>query len=160
MLGNVLTIFSFLVYALIIVTLYTYYAVLNHHSSSDLFGFVMLIVFMTYTMIPLTLRMSTTLNVTFSIFHIIITAVLADESQSDVVGSKVSGICNYMSISLYCCACVLQVGANILLLFATHVLCICYFYISEIGLRKIFCETKTVVLSQLTIQKQVQKRVS
>ena len=54
----------------------------------------------------------------------------------------------------------LQVGANILLLVATHVLCICYIYISEIGLRKIFCETKTVVLSRLTIHKQLQKRVS
>ena len=73
-------------------TLYTYYAVLNHHSSSDLLGFVMLTVFMTYTMIPLTLRVSTTLNVTFSIFHIIITAVLSDDSQDDVIGSKVSDI--------------------------------------------------------------------
>ena len=58
------------------------------------------------------------------------------------------------------CVYALQIGANILLLVATHVLCIFYFYISEIGLRKIFCETKTVVLSQLTIQKQLQKRVS
>ena len=86
-----LTIFSGLVYALIIVTIYTYYAVLNHHTSSDLFGLVMLTIFMTYTMIPLTLRVSTTLNVTFSIFHVIITAVLADGSQRDVIGNKVSG---------------------------------------------------------------------
>ena len=86
-----MTIFSGLVYALIIVTIYTYYAVLNHHTSSDLFGFVMLTIFMTYTMIPLTLRVSTTLNVTFSIFHVIITAVLADTTQKDVIGDKVSG---------------------------------------------------------------------
>ena len=52
----------------------------------------MLTVFMTYTMIPLTLRVSTTLNVTFSAFHIIITAVLADSSQDDVIGSKVRDI--------------------------------------------------------------------
>ena len=51
---------------------------------------MLFIVFVTYTMIPLTLRVSTTLNVTFSIFHIIITAVLADESQEDVIGDKVS----------------------------------------------------------------------
>jgi len=51
----------------------------------------MLTIFMTYTMIPLTLRVSTTLNVTFSIFHVIITAVLADGSQRDVIGNKVSG---------------------------------------------------------------------
>lgn len=88
--GNLLTVFSGLVYALLIVTLYTYLAVLNHHSSSDLFGLMLFIVFVTYTMIPLTLRVSTTLNVTFSIFHIIITAVLADSSQSHLIGDKVS----------------------------------------------------------------------
>ena len=87
-----LTVFSGLVYIIIILTLYTYYAVLNHHSSSDLLGFVMLTVFMTYTMIPLTLRVSTTINVTFSIFHVIITAVLADDSQNDVIGNQVSDI--------------------------------------------------------------------
>jgi len=90
LLGNSLTFFSGLVYALIIVTHYTYFALLNHHTSSDLFGLMMFIVFLTYTMIPLTLRVSTTLNVTFSIFHIVITAVLADDSQKDVIGSKVS----------------------------------------------------------------------
>ena len=52
----------------------------------------MLTVFMTYTMIPLTLRVSTTLNVTFSIFHIVITAVVADDSQNDIIGSIVSDI--------------------------------------------------------------------
>lgn len=89
-LGNLLTFFSGLVYALIIITLYTNYAVLNHHTSSDLFGMMMLIIFITYTMVPLTLRVSTTLNVTFSIFHIIITSVIADRSQSSVIGHKVS----------------------------------------------------------------------
>jgi len=51
---------------------------------------MMFIVFVTYTMIPLTLRLSTALNVTFSVFHIIITAVLADDSQDDTIGSQVS----------------------------------------------------------------------
>ena len=92
-LGNLLTFFSGLVYALMIVTHYTYYAVLNHHTSSDLFGMMMFIVFVTYTMIPLTLRVSTTLNATFSIFHIIITAVLADNSQDEVIGDMVSWYC-------------------------------------------------------------------
>lgn len=146
-------------YALLILTLYTYLAVLNHHSASDLFGLMLFIVFVTYTMIPLTLRVSTTLNVAFSIFHIIITAVLSDDSQRDVIGDKVSKQLDseYSTFSILYSS---QIGANILLLFATHILCICYIYISEIGLRKIFCETKTVVLSQLTIQKQLQKRVS
>ena len=91
-LGSVLTIFSLLVYAMLIVVHYTYYALLNHHTPTDLFGFMMFIVFVTYTMIPLTLRLSTALNVTFSVFHIIITAVLADESQEDTIGSQVSNI--------------------------------------------------------------------
>ena len=89
-LGSVLTVSSLLVYAMLIVVHYTIYALLNHHTATDLFGLMMLIVFVTYTMIPLTLRLSTALNVTFSIFHIIITAVLADDSQEDTIASQVS----------------------------------------------------------------------
>jgi len=91
-LGSVLTIFSLMVYAMLIVVHYTYYALLNHHTPTDLFGLMMFIIFVTYTMIPLTLRLSTTLNVTFSVFHIIITAVLADDSQEDTIASQVSYI--------------------------------------------------------------------
>ncbi|XP_065903234.1 adenylate cyclase type 6-like [Dysidea avara] len=137
-LGSVLTVSSLLVYAMLIVVHYTIYALLNHHTATDLFGLMMLIVFVTYTMIPLTLRLSTALNVTFSIFHIIITAVLADDSQEDTIAS--------------------QVGANIMLVFATHMICICYFYIAEIDLRKVFWQTKTTVYSQVNRQEQVEKR--
>ena len=47
-----------------------------------------------------------------------------------------------------------------MLVFATHMICICYFYIAEIDLRKVFWQTKTTVYSQVNRQEQVEKRVS
>ena len=69
-----LTIYSLLVWFTLIVLIYTLFAINIHHRASDGVDYVMFMLFLTYTMIPLSLRYSTVLGLCLSSFHVIVIA--------------------------------------------------------------------------------------
>ena len=77
-----LTIYSLMVWSTLIVLIYTLFAVNVQHQASDGVDYVMFMLFVTYTMIPLSLRYSTILGVCLSSFHVIITAGTAVTRKS------------------------------------------------------------------------------
>jgi adenylate cyclase 2 len=135
-----LTIYSILVWCTLVALVYVQFALEIHHQASDSIDYIMLVLLYTYTMIPLSLRISTVLGVSLSCLHIIIA------SSSAVKGPDHPAVIGRQTV------------ANVLLLAAMNGVGIFYSHLADLALRRAFSETQRYIKSCAQIEEQRAKK--
>jgi len=136
-----LVIYSVVVWVLLVVLLYTTFALNIHTRASNELDIAIMVLFFTYFMIPLTLRVTTTLSVILSIIHLLVsTTVAIDTTPADILGR--------------------QFASHFLLLLGMNLIGIYYNYLAELAQRKTFSGTRRYIRSLVSIEEQKRKKVS
>lgn len=100
-----LTVYSLLTWVTLVVMVVILFSVLLRHQPSDAVDYVSLVVIFTYTMIPVSLRISTLLGVFFCCCHVIVasvTAAVVSDSPSLIILCEVE-YCIYVFVIVFCC---------------------------------------------------------
>ncbi|CAI8050659.1 Ca(2+)/calmodulin-responsive adenylate cyclase [Geodia barretti] len=112
-----LMVYSVIVWAAMVLELYALFAVNVHRRASDQMGFLIFVLFVTYFMIPLGLRVNTVLSVSLCVIHLVLSTAVAEETPSDILGR--------------------EFVANTFLLCGVNLVGIFYYYLADIARRNI-----------------------
>lgn len=133
-----LVVYSIIVWMLLVLQTYSYFALAVHHRASDQIDFTMFVIFLTYFMIPLPLRIATSLSLFLSALHLVVATAIARDTPPDIVGR--------------------QFAAHFILLAAVNLVGIFYNYLADLAQRKTFSETRRYIRSLITIEEQKEKK--
>lgn len=84
---------AMLSWGMFVTIIYSLFAMMVHPRPSDWVDLVMFVVFLTYTMIPLSLRVSTVLSAGLCVFHIIVSTAVATadvKNEPGIIARQVS----------------------------------------------------------------------
>ncbi len=115
-------------------------------------------VFFCYFLIPLSLRIATTLSVTLTCFHLVVSTAVGHSTRGDILARQVPSLIHVIVCMMEVYP-HLQVISHMLLLLGVNMVGIFYNYLADLAQRKTFSQTRRYLISLTTIEEQKIKKV-